>query len=401
MAEKAIFFDPFLRLMKEHLLKFITQHLETKSQDLALALQSLPIEERKWVIAQIESRRKAQYKIKAWQGKEIFFPHDLAIEQCSSDHAAEFKAQIFTQQAKVLDLTMGLGVDSYFFAINNKHVTAVEPNPDAYACAIHNFGQLNVNNITIINQTAEDFLKSQIGTFDMVFVDPSRRNETGGKVFALADCTPNLVEILPMLLEIAPKVMVKLSPMLDVTQALRELHQPCDVYAISFNNDCKELLLVFDEEQKTKNKIAVELNTSPIQQFRHVFDTEKPIPNLGKPSKYLYLPHSSVLKLNLQDQEAQSFGLQKLAFNTQAYTSDSFVPEYMGRKLEIIATISPTEKELKQVLPDGKISLLAKNFPLDTAALRKKLRNEESDNYFGLACTLFNGEKKLIVCKKS
>ncbi|MFQ3576209.1 MAG: methyltransferase, partial [Cytophagales bacterium] len=265
------------------LLSIVKQNLGVDAQKLSLSLSDFSVEDRAWIVNQIESRKKLKTKIKAWQKAEIVFPHELAIEQCSSELTARFKAKIFPKQNKVLDLTMGLGVDSYFFSLYHTHVTATEPNFQAYESAKHNFKQLNVENIKILNQSAEEFLLTNQDRFDLVFIDPSRRNEKGGKVFGISDCQPNMIELLPKLLKITDKIIIKLSPMLDVSKAIEDLNRLFDIYAVSVMNDCKELLLVIPHSKEVYTLNALELGSETSQMLTCDLGNEKEKAILGMP----------------------------------------------------------------------------------------------------------------------
>jgi 16S rRNA G966 N2-methylase RsmD len=198
---------------------------------------------------QLKYLQRSRAKLPTFYTAEAIIP-PLAFEQCSSEKAAS--AKDFSGE-KCLDLTCGLGVDSLHFAKSFQHVTSIERNAVLAETVHYNFGLMNIKNINVVNTTAEDFVNNYTGApFDLIYLDPARRDGGGKKVFLPEDCEPNFVALLPILLKIGRKIVVKMSPMYDVDAAFRQFENVSEVGVISVDNECKEVLLIFENSDLIK-----------------------------------------------------------------------------------------------------------------------------------------------------
>ena len=224
-----------------------------KIEDLALQrskYKHLSDEEWRWFLQQVEGRERTADKLPTFAAiDDWWYPVRLSCEQCSSELTARYKASLVSGETMV-DLTGGYGVDTYFISEHFAHTDYVEQNEELCKIAEHNFNVQSDNvrctKVSVHNTSAEEFLKTA-GTYDLIFIDPARRDSHGSKVFRLADCTPNVVELLPTLMQHGKRLMIKLSPMLDLTQAVKELSvfsTQWSVYVVAIKNEVKELLLV-------------------------------------------------------------------------------------------------------------------------------------------------------------
>lgn len=222
--------------------EFIQAHLN--DDPLALVLQSkkypeLPIRE---IAAQIQSRKKAQSKLPEWYANQkIIFPHGVSMEQCSSEVTAKYKASL-VEGKTVTDLTGGLGIDLFYLSQKFEQTNYIERSGELQVLAQHNFEALGVNDITQFHGTAEEYLKLEKEPACCYFIDPARRDAANQKVFQIEDCSPDLNLIIPLLLERKAEVLIKLSPLLDISQALEVMPNVKEVHVVSVKNDCKELL---------------------------------------------------------------------------------------------------------------------------------------------------------------
>ena len=202
-----------------------------------------------WFLQQIEGRERTADKLPTFASiPDWWYPVRLSCEQCSSELTARYKASLLSplalgegKEERLLDLTGGYGVDTYFLSEQFTHTDYVEQNEELCRIAAHNFAN---KPIAIHHSTAEDFLASA-GQYDLIFLDPARRDSHGSKVFRLEDCTPNVVELLPTLLAHSKRLLIKLSPMLDLTQAVTSLSQVnWDIHIVAIKNEVKEVLLI-------------------------------------------------------------------------------------------------------------------------------------------------------------
>ena len=367
------------------------------SFDLALQrskYKHLSDDEWRWFLQQVEGRERTADKLPTFASfPGWWYPVRLSCEQCSSELAAKYKAEIVNGKCpngKCLDLTGGYGVDTYFLSENFAHTDYVEQNAELCRIATHNFAN---KPIAIHNSSAEEFLASA-GQYDLIFLDPARRDSHGGKVFRLEDCTPNVVELLPTLLAHLTengRILLKLSPMLDLTQAILHLtpytvHLSWDIYVVAIKNEVKELLLLSGGSGKIT---AIDLDKKD-QSFTFTREEESDCPfNFHlSPFSFLYEPSSAILKAGAYKLIAERFHLLKLDVNTHLYASDTLIPNFPGRVWRI------TEKQdLKQA------NILCRNYPLTPDQLKKKLHLRDGGTAFVIGCrvagkpTLFYAER--------
>lgn len=333
-----------------------------------------------WFLQQIEGRERTADKLPTFASiPDWWYPVRLSCEQCSSELTAKYKASLFPSlqrgdggRLSMVDLTGGYGVDTYFLSEQFTHTDYVEQNEELCRIAAHNFAN---KPISIHHSTAEDFLASA-GQYDLIFLDPARRDSHGSKVFRLEDCTPNVVELLPTLLAHSKRLLIKLSPMLDLTQAVTSLSQVnWDIHIVAIKNEVKEVLLL---SGGTGQITTIDLAQKD-QAFVFTREEEQHCGGLeirdGKLANYLYEPNAAILKAGAYKLVAQRFGLHKLDVNTHLYTSRQFIENFPGRVWRI------TEKQnLKQA------NVLTRNYPLTPEQLKKKLHLRDGGTAFVIGC---------------
>ena len=408
-----------------------------KIEDLALQrskYKHLSDDEWRWFLQQVEGRERTADKLPTFATiEDWWYPVRLSCEQCSSELAARYKASLVSGK-KMADLTGGYGVDTYFMSAAFEHTDYVEQNAELCRIAEHNFSFLSPqgarlfqkSDIRIQNCTAEEFLSSLSGEvgrgYDLIFLDPARRDSHGGKVFRLEDCTPNVVELLPTLLAHGKRLMIKLSPMLDLTQAVHQLQSDnvqgtkvtWDIYVVANKNEVKEVLLL-SQESKAKSQeptiTAIDLDKKD-QAFVFTREEEQNAVFSCQPSvfRYLYEPNAAILKAGAYKLIAQRFGLAKLDVNTHLYCSDELVPEFPGRvwkikeptpecstdvhwKSDRAELFTRKGKELQQA------NVLCRNYPLTPEQLKKKLHLRDGGTDFVIGCRV-NGKPTLFCAER-
>ncbi|WP_308745064.1 SAM-dependent methyltransferase [uncultured Bacteroides sp.] len=393
--------------------QFIREHSSDDIRALALQAKKYPNVDMPTAITQIAGRQVAAEKIPSWKEiEDIWYPKHLSLEQCSSEITARYKASLL-QGESLTDLTAGFGIDCSFLAAKFKSATYVERQEELCEIAAHNFPILNLNHITVKNEDGVAYLKA-MSPVDCIFLDPARRNEHGGKTVAISDCEPDVAELEELLLSKANRVMVKLSPMLDLSLALKELRHTQEVHILSVNNECKELLLLLGQEppagQTSPEEVpihCINLSTKGThEEQRFVFTREQEQRNecmytdtLGS---YLYEPNTSLLKAGAFRSIAAAYPVKKLHPNSHLYTSDALITDFPGRAFRIISQCSFNKKEIKENLADlKKANITVRNFPATVAELRKRISLTEGGNTYLFASTLNNGQKILIRCEKT
>lgn len=384
-------------------IQFIKEHEKDDVRKLALQASRYPDRDMPFIIQQIAGRQISKDKLPTWYDNEnIIYPVHLSLEQCSSEKTAIYKASL-CQGKSFIDLTGGLGVDFSFMSQQFDEAIYVEQNIDLIELASHNMQALGLKNISIVNDNAESYL-SNANSFDTIYLDPARRNTHGQKTVLIEDCTPNLREIGETLFEKGEQVIIKLSPMLDISLALKSLSEINQVHIVSVNNECKELLFVKDKAKADYINfkcINILNNQTQIYSFEKEGENETIIAYTNKIEKYLYEPNPSVLKAGAYKSIARDFSINKLHQSSHLYTSDELVENFSGRKFEIISSFEFNKKELKQNLSKiDKANITVRNFPLSVAEIRKKTNIKEGGEIYIFATTLSNEKRVFIVCKK-
>ena len=195
------------------------EYSNLKSDISGLLLKGIPFEgiDSKIVIEQIEAKKRCEKKLPTWfNTKNIYYPNKLNIEQTSSEITAKYKADLVSGKS-LIDLTGGFGIDTYYFSKQIEAVTHCEINAELSEIVKHNYKVLDVTNITCLNESGIDILKSLDTPFDWVYIDPSRRDDSKNKVFLLSDCTPNVKTFKGLFFKYSKKLMIKTSPCTALT----------------------------------------------------------------------------------------------------------------------------------------------------------------------------------------
>ena len=390
---------------------FIEKHLKDDVRQ--LALQKFPDDvDKMLVLNQIEARQLLSKKVPSWASNpDLLFPKHLSIEQCSSELTAKYKASIIEGGDTFVDLTGGLGIDSYFLSEKFKTSYYVENQKELCDLAEHNFGVLG-RKITVVNSDAETFL-SKNQNFDLVFIDPARRDIYNRKMVSLHDCSPDVVDLQNILLKNSKNILIKASPMLDISLITNELQSISEIHIVSVKNECKEILIKiesgFDGEIKyfcvDLQPVGTRHALSPQDEkvFQFVESEEKSvIPSFSSTVKnYLYEPNASLMKSGAFKLISQRFGIEKLHVNSHLYTSDNLISDFPGRIFEVVGFAPFNKKNKKELLNDiTDASVATRNFPLSANELRKNLNLKESDKNFVFGTTLIGEKKVVILCKK-
>ncbi|MBR6878397.1 MAG: SAM-dependent methyltransferase [Bacteroidales bacterium] len=380
--------------------QFIAEHLNDDVHDLALKTFNAEVD-KALALRQIEARQLLRKKVPSWSNNdELLFPPHLSLEQSSSETTALYKASLL-QGNSFLDLTGGLGIDSHFISKKFTITDYVEQNHDLCEFAQHNFKVLQ-DSIRVHHESAEDYL-SHCDTVDVLFLDPARRDTHGRKVVSIADCTPNLMEIQDQLLPKAHQVLVKLSPMLDIHQALKELHGVKEVHVVAVENECKELLFLLEPNyEKEPVFVCVNLQTNqPVLRFLDTEEHDSAARLAREIQSYLYEPNAALMKAGCFKLLTQRYDLLKLHRHSHLYTSSKRIDDFPGRVFEVEGW-APYNKRVKQALlaDVSKASIATRNFPLSVAELRKVLKITDGDAVYLFATTIGEGQKIIINAKK-
>lgn len=394
-------------------LDFIREHADDDVRQLALRGSKMSEVDLSYALEQIAGRQKAHTKLPSWASIDgIVYPPHLSMEQCSSEATARYKASIAGKGALFVDLTAGFGVDMAFIAQGFQKAVHVERQPQLCAISSENYNVLGLNHIEVVCGDGVEYLHT-MNHADLLFIDPARRDEHGGRTYGIADCTPNVLEMLDEMLEKADRVMIKLSPMLDWRKAVADLGKVNDVHIISVDNECKELLLAVNSEERGKNSASPSLRVVCVNLLSDgnkecfEFDGYHASPSSSAfhfspfDSRFLYEPNASIMKAGCFGLLEQRFGVMQLDKNSHLFVSDKEVIGFPGREFLIEKRTSMNKRELKAALADiDKANITVRNFPMSVAELRKRLKLKEGGEVYIFATTIANEGHQLLVCRK-
>ena len=418
--------------MTESLRKFIRDHAEDDPSELLLNVSRYQDVDIKTSVIQIKARKQIKDKLPEWyKDDRLFFPSTLAAEQCSSEITALYKKRLLHQNDWLCDLTGGLGVDSFYLAQKIRHVTYIEKNKVCCDTAQANFSTLGATNIHVINEDAIAFLKNKdeyIAGINTFYIDPARRGTGNKRLYAISDCEPDLKEIID-LLPTYYKLIIKLSPMLDITKALKQIPSVREVHILSVKNECKELLFVVESNPCNNTPKAdpvifcINYQGNNVEQsFCFRLSDERvvvaPMANndyctvdrarlsvdaviAPKAEHFLYEPNASILKAGAYKSVAWRYGVEKIHTNSHLYTSKELVMTFPGRIFEITEVFPFNNricKTISSVIPQANITV--RNFPLTVDEVRKRTRINDGGDVYLFATTLPDNKKALIKCHK-
>ncbi len=386
---------------KKQAARFAKQFLDLTPSNFVLRYnQKYSKELLKEIAIHIKFLQEIYKKCDIWRKSENLITLDsINLEQSSSQTTAEYKAKIVGGDLG-LDLTGGLGIDTYFFAQRFTSFTHNEPNPALSSIVQHNFNSLGVNNVVFTQRTAENFNIDK--DFDFIYLDPSRRDTAKNKVFLIAECSPNLVEIQDNLLSKSKTVMVKYSPMLDIKAALAVLNGVKLILILAEKNEVKELVFVMSHESiNTEPELLCTNLQSGQTEFSFTFSEEKnTISEYSPPLSYLYEPNAPILKAGAFDTIGVRYSLKKIAPNSHLYTSSELSNSFPGRVFEILNVTNFDAASLNNVVPQKKANISTRNFPLKPEEIKKKLKWQDGGELYVFFTEDLKKKKIAIICKK-
>ncbi|MDT7833248.1 class I SAM-dependent methyltransferase [Flavobacteriaceae bacterium S356] len=330
---------------------------------------------------QIVARQKSRKKLPTWFNSDmIYYPNKLSIEQSSSEITAAYKSKLVSGNS-LIDITGGFGIDAFYFSKEFKNVTHCEVNTELSEIVSYNNKQLGISNIETISGDGIKFIQHSKKKFDSIYVDPSRRDDVKGKVFLLGDCQPNIPENLELLFERSNTILIKNSPILDITSTIKELAFVKEIHIVAINNDVKELLFLLEKGYQSTIMIhTVNFSKNQIQKFSFPH-TSKEKAHYAAPKKYIYEPNAAVLKSGGFNEIAVQLKLDKIHRHSHLYTSDVLVEDFPGRIFNVTEVL-PYDKKLKRKLVFNKANITTRNFPKSVAHIRKELKLKDGgENY--------------------
>ena len=415
--------------------EFIREYRERDIRQLALQANRFPDVDMPYALDQIQGWQIARRKLPKWAACDgVIFPPHLSMEQCSSEPTAQYKLNLATEwttlnselstqncrrqqfktqnskfktSTRMTDLTGGFGVDFSFTSCAFAAATYVERNEQLCHIVEHNLPLLGLDNATVVCADAVEYL-STVEPQTMLFLDPARRDEHGAKTVMLADCTPDVVQLLPQLLEKSRFTMLKLSPMLDWHKAVDDLQGAVrEVHIVSVGGECKELLLVLSKVVESELKVyCADLSTASDTSSLFVYTPGSSAPVVNSKlktqnSKFVHEPNASIMKAGCFDELAAAYGVSPVSRNSHLFLSDEPVEGFPGRSFVVECVTTMNKGELRKALAGiAKANIATRNFPLSVAELRKRLKIKDGGDVYIFATTTAEGEHVLLISRK-
>lgn len=379
---------------------FISRNLNTDTTRISLGKSPFPAVSSKEIAEQIDSKRRSENKLPLWfKTKRIYYPNKIAIEQASSEATARYKSNLICGD-KVIDLTGGFGIDTYFFSKKAAHVTHCEVNKELSEISRHNSALLGTD-INYVNADGLEYLNISNDTFDTIYIDPSRRINSR-KVFLLKDCEPDVLNNMDLLFKKSVRIIIKTAPMLDLQSTIKELKQVSEVHVISLKNDCKEILWLIDRENQASEPLIIcaALHNDLVENYAFKMSDEKAfiINKYSEPLTFIYEPDVALLKAGCFKLITRDFGLKKIHKHTHLYTSKELNINFIGRKFKTKKIWNYRTFIKEQTI--RKSNIICRNFPLTPDALKKKHTISDGGEEYLLFCTGSKNELLVLNCER-
>ena len=395
---------------------FIQEHLNDDTAELLLAARRYPDVDVPFAVEQIEARRRLKSKLPEWyENAELIMGGRVPAEQCSSEATARYKRSIIEGES-LCDMTGGMGVDFWYMSEGMKQAIYTERNEELCEIAKQNFEVLKDGKHPEVEVRCGDGQKLPIPSVDIIYLDPARRAGDGSRVYAMEDCEPNIVEWQDKLLQHAKMVLVKLSPMVDLTDVLRKLKGVTDVYVVGVKNECKEVLV----KQRPTPTLPVEggrdhagcvkihcvdFLTDKNIEYSYDFLENLPPRILSLPQqgglRWVYEPDVTLMKAQAFGSLCQRYPVYQLDYETHLMTSDEYIADFPGRIFkveELIPFSSKVLKRLKKEMPQANIA--TRNFPLSADELRKRTGIKDGGEIYLFGAKVKDMGQMLLKCRK-
>ena len=396
-------------MKNEATIRFVKEHREEDVRKLALHARRDGEIDLPWALDQVQGWQTARRKLPSWTAIDgIVYPPHLSMEQCSSEQTAIYKCGIVEHLSRecrqtLIDLTGGFGVDFAFMARCCSRAIYVERQEHLCETARHNFELLELSHATIIHAEAEGIINDLATdpTSTLLYLDPARRDSNSSRTYAIADCTPNVLELLPQLFKVAHHILIKLSPMLDWHKTVSDLgNHVAEVHIVSVGNECKELLILLDADHQGEPTVHC-VN----DEQRLIYSPSENDVNTAIDTKvvatYLYEPNASVMKAGCFDVLTQRYHVKALAADSHLFVSCEDVKGFPGRRFAVTAVTTMNKKELAAALKGiNRANVAVRNFPMTAQQLRNRLRLTDGGDCYIFGTTTAAGQRLLYICKK-
>ena len=357
------------------------------------------------IAAQIERRAHIQHKLPSWYSKlNILYPPKGNLAQSSSELTAQKKTNLLKELMKELgistnsavDLTSGFGVDAYFLSTLFERFVSVEPNKELLELQKHNSQSFETSNRTFHLSKAFDFLAQ---SFDVLYIDPSRRDEHHKQLIELNHCIPDCILNYNQLSSSSDLFLIKASPMVDISQTIRMLPHCFRVDLITVHFELKEILF-FNAKYKSNSNPKIHIHhyrKDSLQWSEFAFNKiqkEKNEISISPLNDFLFEPHPGMMKAGCSSQITSRFDCAALDRNTHLYTASEDRALFEGRRFKVISRFPFSKRNMKSLV-SGHFHVISKNFKLSVHEIRRQFKIKEGENEY----LFFTQESEPIVIR--
>ena len=386
---------------------FIRENIDTDINRLLLSKGRYKEVDIEYCVNQIVARKKGMGKLQDWADNfDIEFPAHVSVEQSSSFSTALYK-QRFCNGGIVADITGGFGVDSWFLSQVSSGVDYFEINPDLFKTVKSNFTILKAENIRVFNQSFTEF-RDSLDNYDLIYADPSRRINENKRVIKLSDYEPSIPAIKRELFDKSERLLIKISPMADISATLEELPETTQIHILSVKNECKELLFLLERESKDIDPLVFGINMDETGRILSKFTFKRGEEGVAQntiadiPALYLYEPSGSIMKSGAFKLISSVYKVDKLHKHTHLYTSDILIPDFPGRVFNVLSVEEFSNRSINNLRKKiDKANISARNFPMSVNELRHRLSIDDGGDKYIFGVTLKDDKRALIICSKA
>lgn len=407
--------DVMISDLTDSFYKFIKENTSEDTASLKLKLSGKPVDfPLDFALMQLSLRSKNKLKLRSFlQNDRFLFPDNISSEQASDELVARYNTKIAGTGQRIIDMTTGLGIDSMTMALSHNHVTSIDI--DHHKCEVlrHNSSLiLKDNMLSVLCSDSITYCKELSGNkfntscpFDVLYIDPARRDKSNRRTYSFSDCEPDIIKNFELLQKIAPRILVKASPLLDITSILNQINDIREIHIVSVRNECKEILVEIENGTLFKGITIIDIIKSDKHrtiQFSADELNDKHANIIEESSfgrcKYLYEPNPALMKVTAYGALCNKFpGIFRLSPNTSLYVSEIYYPDFPGRVLKIEQVI---DKKTSKKLKGEKLNVCVRNFPLTAQELAKKLKTCEGKDLFLYAFRAFDSQKTIMLLAK-
>lgn len=363
-----------------------------------------------FALLQIDCRNKTKRKLpRILQNPKFLFPDAISAEQSSAEALASFHSSLIQKGDSILDMTAGLGMDSFYMAERAKDVTSIELDRNKAQIFSHNIKICGKDNITPVCDDSVSFLRETACHFDVIFIDPARRDSSLKRVYGLKDSTPDVIGLENLLLKKADRILIKASPMIDISQTLRDFSSVSSIYAMGIKGECKEILIELNANQSSPEKVVKAINLDSegkiIYEYQTIInsDSKSSPPTLQyatlddlHPGMFILEPSPMMMKISPWGELCQDYDAKMFGPSSNLFISKKFPEKFPGRVTRLTKILTKKDRKSLIGLP---VSVISRNFPSSSEELRKNFKLKEGDENF-LYASRIQLQPVMLLCQK-